>query len=40
MNTICPGVAEGHRDLTSAEKQALLRHLNAIPLSIRFSAAK
>jgi hypothetical protein len=40
MDTTCSGVAEGHRDLTTAETRALMRHLNAIAQSIRFVAGK
>jgi len=36
MHTSCSGAYDGQRDLTAAEKRALLRHLNAIPQSIRF----
>jgi hypothetical protein len=38
MDTTCSGVVEGHRDLTATETRALMRHLNAIPQSIRFAA--
>jgi len=35
MHTSCSGAYDGQRDLTAAETRALLRHLNAIPQSIR-----
>jgi hypothetical protein len=38
MDTSCSGVRDGQRDLTPAETKALMRHLNAIPQSIRFAA--
>jgi hypothetical protein len=40
MNTLCAGVVDGQRALTAAETQALKRHLDAIPQSIRFAAAR
>jgi len=40
MDTSCSGVRDGQRDLTATETRALMRHLNAIPQSIRFAAGK
>jgi hypothetical protein len=36
MHTSCSGAVDGQRDLTKTETRALMRHLNAIPQSIRF----
>jgi hypothetical protein len=40
MDTTCLGAVDGQRDLTPSERRALIRHLNAIPQSIRFAAGK
>jgi hypothetical protein len=37
MLTTCSDAVDGQRDLTKAETRALLRHLQAIPQSIRFA---
>jgi hypothetical protein len=38
MDTTCFGAVDGQRDITPTERRALMRHLNAIPQSIRFAA--
>jgi hypothetical protein len=38
MDTTCVGALDGQRALTATETRALMRHLNAIPQSIRFAA--
>ncbi len=40
MDTTCLGAVDGQRALTAAETRALMRHLNAIPQSIRFAEGK
>lgn len=40
MDTTCLGAVDGQRDLTPSERRALMRHLNAIPQSIRFADAR
>jgi hypothetical protein len=38
METTCLGAIDGQRALTATETRALMRHLDAIPQSIRFAA--
>ena len=38
MDTTCIGAVDGQRALTTVETRVLMRHLNAIPQSIRFAA--
>ena len=40
MERDCFGEVDGQRDLTATETRALMRHLNAIPQSIRFADAR
>jgi hypothetical protein len=40
MHTSCSGAVDGQRNLTNTETRALMRHLNAIPQSIRFAGSR